>query len=273
MAAMNEVANPQKVALRRLANRIGKLAVRGAVGTRDAIWPAVCLACERPVDKQGSLCPTCWGEMRFIERPYCAVMGSPFTYDLGEGALSAEAIADPPPFDRCRSVVLYDDVARRMVSSLKFSDRTELAPWMAQWMVRASDGMFDEPERVDVIPVPLHRRRLFVRRFNQSAEIARAVAALTGATYLPERLQRSRPTPQQVGLGRKERDANVRGAFRIPKGESVLLKGRHVVLVDDVYTTGATLKACARAVRRAGAAKVDCLTFARVATGVAVTEL
>ena len=200
MAAKSEVATPQKVALRQFSRRIGELASRGTTGLRDAVWPAICLACENPVDRQGGLCASCWGDMRFIERPYCAVMGSPFTYDLGEGALSAEAIADPPPFDRCRSVVLNDDVARRMVSSLKFSDRTELAPWLADWMIRASDGMFDEPEKVDVIPVPLHRRRLLMRRFNQSAEIARAIAARTGATYVPERLQRTRYTPQQVGL-------------------------------------------------------------------------
>lgn len=273
MAMMSDVANPLTYRLRQYSQRVGRLVLQGAADARDAIWPAICLACENPVNQQGSLCAGCWGEMRFIDRPYCEVMGSPFTYDLGEGALSAEAIADPPPFDRCRSVVLYDDVARRMVSSLKFSDRTELAPRMADWMIRASDGMFYQPDLVDVIPVPLHRRRLFMRRFNQSAEIARAIACKTGATYLPERLLRTRYTPQQVGLGREARDANMRGAFRIAKGESGLLKGRHVVLVDDVYTTGATLKACARALKRAGAVRIDCLTFARVATGVAVTEL
>ena len=229
------------------------------------ILPPTCLACDTHVSEQGVMCPNCWGEMRFIEKPYCAVLGTPFAYDLGEGALSADAIANPPVFKRARAVALYDNAARKIVQGLKFSDRTDLGPWMARWMVRAGQELLaDNPL---VIGVPLHRRRMFFRRFNQSAELARHIAMQAGLEYLPTSLHRVRATRQQVGLGAKERQRNVRGAFRVLTGQKINITGRRVLLVDDVLTTGATLEAASRALMRAGAKSVDCLTFARVASG------
>lgn len=248
-------------AIKRLKNAGRK----GFESLRDVVMPPVCLSCERQVDVSGMVCPKCWSSMRFIERPYCAVMGSPFSYDIGAGALSAEAIANPPAFDRARSVVLYDNVARKLIQGLKFSDRTDLAPWLAKWMVRGGSDLLEEPSLI--VPVPLHRWRLFQRRFNQSAELARPIAKATGYAYRPELLERSRRTKQQVGLKAKERARNVQGAFRVPTSQRLEVKGQRILLIDDVYTTGATLQACARALRRAGATQIDCLTFARVATG------
>ena len=234
-------------------------------GLRDLVLPPTCLACDKAVSRQGLVCPSCWSQLRFIERPFCEILGTPFSYDLGKGALSAQAIANPPAFDRARSVVLYDEVARQLVQGFKFSDRTDLAPWMSKWMVRAADGLLDE--KPIIVPVPLHRWRLLGRRFNQSAELARHIARECGGQHLPEGLVRIRSTKQQVGLGAKERARNVRGAFRVPTERKIDINGRRIVLIDDVYTTGATLEACARAFRRAGALEVDCLTFARVASG------
>ncbi len=232
---------------------------------QDAILPATCLSCARHVDEQGTLCAPCWGRLRLIEKPYCSVLGSPFSYDLGENAQSADAIANPPSFDMARSVVLYDDIARRLIQGLKFSDRTDLAPWLANWMIRASDGML--ANGAHIVPVPLHPRRLWSRRFNQSAELARPIAQRCALKFTPEVLVRVRPTRQQVGLRSKERRRNVQGAFRVPVEQKVNVTGHEIVLIDDVYTTGATLNACARALRRAGAKRISCLTFARVATG------
>ncbi len=128
-----------------------------------------------PVAQHGTLCASCWSGLRLIEKPYCARLGIPFAYDLGPNALSAEAIADPPPFDRCRAVAAYDGVARDLVHGLKYRDRLELAAWMANWMRRAGADIIAEADVV--VPVPLHRRRLWHRRFNQAAELARMVAA------------------------------------------------------------------------------------------------
>lgn len=193
------------------------------------------------------------------------MMGTPFDHDMGPDFLSGEAIADPPPFRRARAAVVYSGVARRMVQGLKFADRTDLAPWMARWMVRAAAELVADADIV--VPVPLHRRRFFSRRFNQSAELARALVRLTDLGYAPEALVRQRVTRQQVGLGAREREANVRGAFTVPREKKAVVEGRSVILVDDVYTTGATAKAATRALLRAGASAVDVLTFARVLPG------
>lgn len=229
------------------------------------LFPPVCLGCPNLVTEPGTLCPSCWGRLRFLERPWCPVMGTPFSIDLGENMLSAEAIANPPPFARARSAVVYQGVARKLVQGLKFRDRTDLAPWMARWMLRAGGELL--PEGDLVIPVPLHRARFLARRFNQSAELARAVAYEVGLDYAPEALVRVRRTRQQVGLGAREREANVRGAFRVPDASLPQIKSRGIILVDDVYTTGATVAAAARVLKRAGARRVDVLTFARVLPG------
>ncbi|MCR4282305.1 MAG: double zinc ribbon domain-containing protein, partial [Bauldia sp.] len=181
--------------------------VRGAA---DIALPPQCLACDRPVGAHGSLCASCWSRLRPIEKPYCARLGIPFSYDLGQGALSAEAIADPPPFDRCRAVAVFDDVARRLVHGLKYRDRLELASWMANWMARAGIEIVAEADVV--VPVPLHRRRLWWRRANQSALLAATIAKAVARPFAPTALARIRATEQQVGLTPDQRDRNVRGA-------------------------------------------------------------
>ncbi len=167
-------------------------------------------------------------------------------------------------FDTFNAALVYDDVAQTLVRGLKFFDRTDLAPHMAAWMERAAGDVLADPRAV-VVPVPLHRGRLFRRRFNQSAELARALAKRAGRGFEAETLLRIRATPPQVGLGAGQRRANVRGAFAVPDARSIAIAGRPVVLVDDVFTTGATLDACARALQRGGAVAVHALTFARVA--------
>ncbi|MDD9908872.1 MAG: ComF family protein [Ahrensia sp.] len=231
----------------------------------DGLLPPSCMACDARTERPGSLCPSCWSAVSIIEPPYCAVLGVPFSHDLGVGVLSAQAIADPPPFETCRSVARYQGPARQLVHDLKFRDRTDLAPWMATLMLRAARENLQGDALV--IPVPLHPTRLLSRRYNQAAELARHMAKSMRAEFRYDLLVRHRATKQQVGLLAKEREANMRGAFRIPKGMSVELKGRKVVLVDDVYTTGATMRACARVLKRAGASRIDCATFALVAPG------
>lgn len=229
------------------------------------LFPPVCAGCRRLVSQPGTLCGECWPRLRFLERPWCEVMGTPFSHEMGEGFLSAEAIANPPPFGRARAAVAYSGVARRMVQGLKYSDRTDLAPWMARWMMRAGAELLADAELV--VPVPLHWRRFLSRRFNQSAELARAVADLSGKRFEPSAIQRVKVTRQQVGLGLREREDNVRGAFRVPPEADIHVRGRHVLVVDDVYTTGATVAAVCRALKKSGAAGVDILTFARVLPG------
>jgi predicted amidophosphoribosyltransferase len=166
----------------------------------SVLFPPVCPGCRRHVSRPGLLCAACWPRLRFLERPWCPVMGTPFLHDMGEGFLSAEAIADPPPFERARAAVVYGGVAGRMVQGLKYRDRTDLAPWMAGWMLRAGGELIADADLV--VPVPLHWYRFFRRQFNQSAELARALSRQAGLAYAPSALRRIKPTRRQVGLER-----------------------------------------------------------------------
>ncbi|MCX7305198.1 MAG: ComF family protein [Hyphomicrobiales bacterium] len=248
-----------------MAPRLGDLATEALAWPARILFPPVCVGCRRHVTQPGALCGACWRQLRFLDKPWCPVMGTPFQYDMGEGFLSAEAIANPPPFARARAAVAYSGVAPRMVQLLKYADRTDLAPWMARWMLRAGADLVAEADVV--LPVPLHRRRFFTRRFNQSAELARAVAALAGKPFAPGAIVRVKPTRQQVGLGISERQDNVRAAFRVPAESDIDVRGRRVLLIDDVYTTGATVSSVSKALKKSGAAAVDVLTFARVLPG------
>lgn len=242
----------------RWANQAGAL-------LRDLVYPPACAACGIAMQSSGGLCAACWSSVHFIEKPYCEIMGLPFSHDLGPGILSPEAIANPPPFDRLRSVAHHDGVARDLVHALKYRDRLDLAPMMAGWMRRAGGGAVTECDAI--IPVPLHRSRLLSRKFNQSAELARQLAFQADKAYLPATLLRNKRTHQQVGLSATARQDNVRGAFSVRSGREADVFGRRIVLVDDVYTTGATVGSATRTLKRAGAADITVLTFARAFYG------
>ena len=227
----------------------------------DSALPTLCVACREPVDGDG-VCAACWAKLSFIAPPYCPRLGIPFVYDPGPGMLSMEAIADPPAYQRARAAVRYDDVARTLVHALKYQDRTDLAPAMGRWMARAGRELLDEADVL--VPVPLHWRRGWSRRYNQSGALARSIERQSGVKVASEALRRVRPTQQQIGLSRSQRLSNVQGAFNVAADRSADIAGRRVVLVDDVLTSGATTDACARALLRAKAAQVDVLVFARV---------
>lgn len=246
---------------------IGHVMQAVSVQVAGILFPPVCPGCRRLTREPGTLCPACWMRIRFIERPWCEILGTPFPHDMGEGAVSPAAIADPPPFSRARAAVVYAGVARDIVQGLKYRDRTDLAPWMARWMARAGEELLHEAELV--VPVPLHRGRFLRRRFNQSAELARHLARLSRLPMAANAVVRTRRTRQQVGLDARARAENVRGAFGVPEAARAKVNGRRILVVDDVFTTGATVAAVARALRGAGAGPVDVLTFARALPDVA----
>jgi ComF family protein len=220
------------------------------------------MGCRRAISEDGGICGRCWAAMPFIERPYCERLGTPFPYDLGPGALSAAAIADPPPYGRARAVAAFEGVARDLVHQLKFRDRLDTGSTLGRWMARAGADILGDADLL--VPVPLHRSRLWRRAFNQSALLARAAAEATGRPWSPDVLRRIRRTARQVGLGAEARTANVRGAFKVPAERRAEIAGKRVVLVDDVLTTGATVEAATKELLRAGALSVDILVLARV---------
>jgi ComF family protein len=237
------------------------LGLRAALGRGlNVALPRLCPSCRDLVTGNG-LCPYCWSKVAFIAPPYCPRLGIPFGYDPGPGILSMQAIADPPAFQRARAAVRFDDVARDLVHALKYGDRLDLAPLLGGWMARAGEELLRDADAL--VPVPLHWRRLWMRRFNQSAALAAAVSRASDVA-VTHALRRVKATRQQVGLSRRERAGNVQGAFRVAPGAKAEIAGRRLILVDDVLTSGATADACARALLRAGAAQVDVLVLARV---------
>jgi ComF family protein len=230
--------------------------------TLDIALPPLCPACREPVGESLGLCAQCWSKLSPIAPPYCARLGIPFAYDPGPGILSMQAIADPPAYTRARAAVRYDDVARTLVHALKYGDRLDLAPVMGRWMARAGRELLSDTDII--VPVPLHWRRLWARRFNQSALLAKILSGIAGRPVGYQSLKRVKATPQQVGLSRAERALNVQGAFKVmPDGKAEIAR-RRILLIDDVLTSGATVDACTRALLRAGANSVDVLVFARV---------
>lgn len=184
-------------------------------GVLNLVLPPLCLACSRPVLSAGALCPVCWGDLHPISRPYCERLGTPFDADLGMNLISPGAIAYPPAFSRARGAVRFSGTGRLLVHRLKYGDRLDLSATMAGWMARAGAEILQEADLL--VPVPLHRRRLWRRRFNQAGELAKGVARLSGVPVDHEALVRRKATPSQVGLSRTQRARNITGALMCPR--------------------------------------------------------
>ena len=199
-----------------------------------------------------------WSRIAWVDGPVCDGCGAPFAYDLRSRC--AACLGRPRAFDRARCACLYDENSRDLILKLKHGDRTDLARLFALWLSRSAAELLEGCDAV--APVPMHHARLFCRRYNQAAEVARPLARLSGRRYLPDALVRARDTGGQGGRSRRGRREAVRGAFSVPRPGRV--EGRRVLLVDDVLTTGATAEACARALKAAGAAEVTVAVVARV---------
>lgn len=228
----------------------------------DLLLPPLCLACRKRVGQHGRLCGPCFAAVDFITPPVCDRLGIPLPFDIGETQLSAAAIARPPVYDRARAVAHYSGVMRDLVHGLKYGDRHEGLPLFGRWMSEAGADIVRDCDLI--VPVPLARLRLWSRRYNQAALLANALAEVSGKPCDPFVLERVRATQSQVGLSFDQRQRNVAGAFRVATEGTSRVRGTRILLVDDVVTTGATVEASARALRRAGASRVDVLSLARV---------
>ncbi|HZK98794.1 MAG TPA: ComF family protein [Caulobacteraceae bacterium] len=203
-----------------------------------------------------------WTRIAFIEAPFCDLCGAPFEFDLGIGALCAHCQSRRAAFDHLRAACLYDEYSRDLILKLKHADRTDLSGLFARWIARAAADLL--PELDAVTAVPLHHWRLLRRRYNQAAEIARPLARLAGLRYLPDPVVRTRATQSQGGRSGSGRRRNVAGVFSVPERWRRRIAGRRILLIDDVLTTGATAEGCCRALKSAGAARVDVAVIARV---------
>jgi len=254
-------------------NRSGpKLAAMSAAATlaRAALRPILdfalpprCPGCGTVTLEPHRFCLDCWSRLTFLGAPCCARCALPFDYESGAEVECGRCLAEPPAYDRLRAAVAYGEISRRVALKLKYGGRPGVAETIARLMARHLDA----DEAAILAPVPLHRWRIWRRGYNQSALIAAALAKAGGREARLDLVERVKPTPPLRGMGPRERALAVRGAFRIGARHKAALKGRAIVLVDDVYTSGATANACARVLKRAGAGRVDILCWARVVRG------
>lgn len=235
-------------------------------GALDMLFPPQSLdGGPRPL--AGGFSADAWSRIRFLDGPVCDGCGAPFDYDPGERC--AACLAKPRAFDAARAACLYDETSRDPILKLKHADRLDLAPLFARWLSRSARDLIEAADAI--APVPLHPLRLLGRRYNQAAEIARPLCALTGTPYLPDALVRRRATASQGGRSGSGRRRNVAGAFEVPASKRRRIEGLRILLVDDVLTTGATAEGCAKALKAAGAARVDLAVVARVQTAAGLT--
>lgn len=255
-AETDALSRAGKTALRAL-----RLAGRAAI---DYALPPRCPGCGAVVGEDLQFCLTCWSSLHFLDGPACVRCSIPLPTALPGNMVECGAcMADAPPFDGAPSAVAYGPVARTVALRLKYGRRTGHARLMAQLMSRPLVAL-GAAETMLLVPVPLHRWRLWSRGFNQAALVAGALSRLTGAAHDPHLLVRSKATAALRGKGRRERERIVAGAFALADDAKAKAAGRHLVLIDDVHASGATLRAASRALKRCGAARVSALTWARV---------
>ena len=226
----------------------------------DLLIPLRCVKCGILVEDKPGLCPTCWLKVPFISKPFCACCGLPFEFEIDQNALCARCSYEQPVYTTARSVFAYTTESKDLILKFKHLDALSSVPLFAEWMANA----IEERKQALCIPVPLHWTRLFMRTYNQAALLAQKLASLTQWTYMPSVLVRNRRTPSQGYLSGKDRKKNVARAFSVPQKKRCHVVGKTIILVDDVFTTGATLNACAHSLLKAGAKEVHALTLARV---------
>ena len=224
----------------------------------DVVLPPRCPGCGEIVDGDDRFCADCFDQLQALGPPQCACCGLPLPHDGDAAALCGACLAQPPAFARARAPLVYAGPARQLVLALKHGRRLHLARMMARAMLRVAG---DLPADAVIVPVPSHRWRLWQRGFNQAAEIARHLARQSGRPLLVDALDRIKPTASTKGMTRTARLKNVQGAFQVGRADAI--RGRAVILIDDVMTTGATVSACAAKLTKAGARHVEVLTYAR----------
>ncbi|MDR2782119.1 MAG: ComF family protein [Holosporaceae bacterium] len=225
----------------------------------DVCFPLMCCNCGEIVDSEG-ICPKCWKKIKWISEPKCKICGTPFEVNITE--ICVNCLNNRPNFDQVIAVFEYDDSSRNILLKFKHGDATYLCPQLATWIYRASKDAIQNADLL--VPVPIHFFKRLKRKYNQSELLARELEKMSGITYEPRILQKSKRTPQQEGLSKNMRLQNVRGSFSVNEKYESILQQKTVVLVDDVLTTGATANECAKVLKKHGAEKVIVLVVARV---------
>lgn len=238
--------------------------MKGLQAALHMIYPPQCIACDALVTTDFGLCGPCWRDTPFVSGLVCDLCGTPLPGEDGGSPVHCDdCLMIARPWSQGRAAMLYGGKGRDLVLGLKHADRLDLARPLGAWLARAATPIL-RPGML-IAPVPLHWQRLFKRRYNQSAILAAEVARLAAMDHCPDLLQRKRPTGTQDGRNRDCRFANVQDAIALHPRRAKLAEGRHILLVDDVMTSGATLATCAEACLAGGASEISVLVLSRVA--------
>lgn len=238
---------------------------RSASDGLNVLLPPLCVMCEEMVSESHGFCGGCWRGFTFIASPMCSCCGLPFEYEaqaLNDDALCGACMEEQPKFSTARSALVYNEPSKKIILPFKHGDRTDYARAMSRMMATSAQSLIEAADAL--VPVPLYFTRLFTRRYNQSALLVHELSRLTGKPMVLHSLVRHRATQIQGHLSREQRKKNVHNAFSVKAKKHVQINGKNLLLIDDVFTTGATANACVAALKKAGAARVDVLTFARV---------
>ncbi len=227
----------------------------------DFALPARCPVCGITVDDDHKFCTDCWQQLDFLSEPFCASCGIPFAFERGPDALCAACLDHPPPHQGVRAAVAYNDTSRQVALRLKYAGRLGLADLIAKHLIRYLPR---DPDNYVLVPVPLHRRRIWSRGFNQSALIAQSLGKYGKIAVISDALLRVKATPPLRSLSEKKRRQLMTNAFALSSKAAPLITGKSILLVDDVYTTGATAHACCDILNRAGVSDIQVFCWARV---------
>lgn len=228
----------------------------------DYLFPPVCLNCMTSLEIPNTVCPTCWQKINFLTHPLCEINGTPFPFDIEQGTISAQALKNPPSYDKARGVAAYDGTMKELIHKLKYNDRHELLNLFANWMTFSGKELITQSDLI--LPIPLYKTRLWQRRFNQSALLAKRLSEITNTPYDSSILLRQKKTRSQVGLSSKERYQNLKNAFVVEQTKKEKVENKSVLLIDDVITTGATINSAALSLKNSGAKTVNILSLAIV---------
>lgn len=226
------------------------------------LFPPKCIKCNKIIDSYGNLCSNCWSSIEFITDPMCKICGVPFEFDMDIDLICGQCAGTKQFFDHAISIFKYDENSKNLIYKFKYNDKTYLSKYFAKWIYKNIHTSINDYQYI--VPVPLHRKRMRKRFYNQSSLIASYLAKLSKKTFLPNLLIKNRYDVPQTSLTKKQRLKNVKSSFAInPKLQSKI-EGTKILLIDDVYTTGSTLNECSKILKKNGCNQITAVTLARV---------
>ncbi len=226
----------------------------------SSIFPKTCLICNRIING-GNFCLEDWNRLHFLQTPACNICFQPFEFKIDDEMVCGKCLQKPPEYFKALAVFNYDEASKTLITKFKYFDQINLAKYFAELMFKQAKEIL--PDVDFIAPIPLHKLRIISRKYNQSALLAKNIATLGDKKLLLDLLIRTKNNKPQASLNQRMRRKNVVGIFKAKERYYQEIKGRNVLLIDDVITTGSTIESCCKVLKKAGVAKIYVLTLAK----------